>query len=104
MPGANANAVKELVVAGMLIAARNLSEALDFSRTLAEREDAEGFRPSRPQIEVGKKILPRLQAWQAQLVPGPKVAFTVPAPAPMENSTAGQTSKSKDEKASKAKR
>ncbi len=33
-PGANANAVKELVVAGMLISARNLAEALQFSATL----------------------------------------------------------------------
>jgi D-3-phosphoglycerate dehydrogenase len=33
-PGANANAVKELVVAGMLIAARNLAPALDFVRGL----------------------------------------------------------------------
>jgi len=33
-PGANANAVKELVLAGMLIAARNLVPALDFVRAL----------------------------------------------------------------------
>jgi len=33
-PGANANAVKELVIAGMLIAARNLAQALDFVRGL----------------------------------------------------------------------
>jgi len=33
-PGANANAVKELVLAGMLIAARNLAPALDFVRAL----------------------------------------------------------------------
>jgi D-3-phosphoglycerate dehydrogenase len=33
-PGANANAVKELVLAGMLIAARNLAPALDFTRKL----------------------------------------------------------------------
>jgi D-3-phosphoglycerate dehydrogenase len=33
-PGANANAVKELVLAGMLIAARNLGPALDFTRKL----------------------------------------------------------------------
>ena len=33
-PGANANAVKELVLAGMLMAARNLAPALDFVRTL----------------------------------------------------------------------
>ncbi len=33
-PGANANAVKELVLAGMLVAARNVCEAADFVRTL----------------------------------------------------------------------
>jgi D-3-phosphoglycerate dehydrogenase len=33
-PGANANAVKELVLAGMLMAARNLGPALDFVRKL----------------------------------------------------------------------
>jgi D-3-phosphoglycerate dehydrogenase len=33
-PGANANAVKELVLAGMLIAARNLAPALEFVRGL----------------------------------------------------------------------
>jgi D-3-phosphoglycerate dehydrogenase / 2-oxoglutarate reductase len=33
-PGANANAVKELVLAGMLMAARNLGPALDFVRRL----------------------------------------------------------------------
>ena len=33
-PGANANAVKELVIAGLLLAARNLPQALDFVRKL----------------------------------------------------------------------
>ena len=33
-PGANANAVKELVVAGMLLAARNIADALGFVRGL----------------------------------------------------------------------
>ena len=33
-PGANANAVKELVIAGLLMAARNLAPALDFVRAL----------------------------------------------------------------------
>jgi D-3-phosphoglycerate dehydrogenase len=33
-PGANANAVKELVLAGMLMAARNVAPALDFVRSL----------------------------------------------------------------------
>lgn len=34
-PGANANAVKELVIAGMLLAARNISRAWDFARNLS---------------------------------------------------------------------
>src|SRR5215467_16282410 len=38
-PGANANAVKELVIAGMLIAARNLVPAVDYVATL-EGDDA----------------------------------------------------------------
>src|SRR6478609_7262668 len=47
-PGANANAVKELVLAGMLIAARNLAPALDFVRQLKD-EDLES------RVEDGKK-------------------------------------------------
>src|SRR5712672_2323926 len=47
-PGANANAVKELVLAGMLIAARNLAPALDFVRQLKD-EDLES------RVEEGKK-------------------------------------------------
>ena len=47
-PGANANAVKELVLAGMLIAARNLSPALDFVRKLDSAE-------LEKRIEDGKK-------------------------------------------------
>ncbi|MGH8042901.1 MAG: phosphoglycerate dehydrogenase [Rudaea sp.] len=38
-PGANANAVKELVVAGMLIAARNLNDALAFIGGLNAKDD-----------------------------------------------------------------
>ena len=48
-PGANANAVKELVLAGMLIAARNLAPALDFVRTLPKSGDLD------KQVEGGKK-------------------------------------------------
>src|SRR5687767_10713351 len=48
-PGANANAVKELVVAGMLIAARNLAPALDFVRGL---DKGEGLDKT---VESGKK-------------------------------------------------
>jgi len=47
-PGANANAVKELVLAGMLIAARNLGPALEFTRKL-KKENLEKT------VEDGKK-------------------------------------------------
>ena len=49
-PGANANAVKELVVAGLLLAARNICQAWDFSRKL-EGTDAEISKA----VEAGKK-------------------------------------------------
>ena len=48
-PGANANAVKELVLAGMLLAARNLPPALDFVRGLRTSSEFE------EQVEDGKK-------------------------------------------------
>ena len=47
-PGANANAVKELVLAGMLIAARNLAPALEFVRNLDRNDLAK-------KVEAGKK-------------------------------------------------
>ncbi|MEL7537592.1 MAG: phosphoglycerate dehydrogenase [Pseudomonadota bacterium] len=49
-PGANANAVKELVIAGMLMAARNIPSALDFAAGL-EGDDAAVSK----QVEAGKK-------------------------------------------------
>ena len=49
-PGANANAVKELVIAGMLIASRNLCQAWDYSRDL-EGDDAVIGKA----VEAGKK-------------------------------------------------
>jgi D-3-phosphoglycerate dehydrogenase len=49
-PGANANAVKELVLAGMLVASRNLCPAWAFARDL-EGEDAEINKA----VEAGKK-------------------------------------------------
>jgi D-3-phosphoglycerate dehydrogenase len=49
-PGANANAVKELVVAGMLMAARNLAPALDFVNRLDK-----GAKDLEKQVEGGKK-------------------------------------------------
>jgi len=49
-PGANANAVKELVLAGMLLACRNICQAWDFVRHL-EGDDASLMK----QAEAGKK-------------------------------------------------
>jgi D-3-phosphoglycerate dehydrogenase len=49
-PGANANAVKELVIAGMLIGARNLCRASDYVATLDQTGDA-----LNKAVEAGKK-------------------------------------------------
>jgi D-3-phosphoglycerate dehydrogenase len=49
-PGANANAVKELVLVGMLMAARNIGGAIEFVRTLDPRAADLGKR-----VEAGKK-------------------------------------------------
>jgi len=49
-PGANANAVKELVLAGMLLASRNICQAWDYARNL-EGDDASIHK----QVEAGKK-------------------------------------------------
>ena len=49
-PGANANAVKELVLAGMLLAARNIAQGWDFARSL-EGDDATLNKA----VEAGKK-------------------------------------------------
>jgi len=49
-PGANANAVKELVIASLFIASRNISEAIKYTENL-EGEDAELSKL----VEAGKK-------------------------------------------------
>ncbi len=49
-PGANANAVKELVIAGMLLASRNICQAWDYTRKL-EGDDAALNKA----VEAGKK-------------------------------------------------
>lgn len=49
-PGANANAVKELVLAGMLLACRNICQGWEFAKALSG-DDAEIHR----QVEAGKK-------------------------------------------------
>lgn len=46
-----------------------LLDAFEYARRQVERrETMEGHEPSRPQVEVGERILPRLQAWEAMLV------------------------------------
>jgi D-3-phosphoglycerate dehydrogenase len=49
-PGANANAVKELVIAGMLLASRNICQAWDFARQLEGSDEA-----INKEVEAGKK-------------------------------------------------
>lgn len=49
-PGANANAVKELVLAGMFLAARNLCPAWDYARNLAGSD-----QEIQKRVEAGKK-------------------------------------------------
>lgn len=53
-PGANANAVKELVIAGMLLAARNLYHAADYTRSLVADQALSG-KELDTQVEAGKK-------------------------------------------------
>lgn len=59
-----------------------LNETTDFvaafegARTrIAAREKAEDFKPSFPQMDIGANIQARLQAWRAQLRPGPTLAY-----------------------------
>lgn len=53
-PGANANAVKELVIAGMLLAARNLYHAADYTRDLVAEQHLSGADLDK-RVEAGKK-------------------------------------------------
>lgn len=50
-PGANANAVKELVIVGMLLAARNICQAWDYTNKLNEEDDTK----LNVEVEAGKK-------------------------------------------------
>lgn len=57
----------------------SLSGAFEMARErVAQREHAEGFEPSDPQISLGALIAPRLDAWMRTLPDAPVVAF-VPA-------------------------
>ncbi|MCK0111231.1 phosphoglycerate dehydrogenase [Ornithinimicrobium sp. F0845] len=53
-PGANANAVKELVIAGLLLAARNLYHAADYTKDLVAEHQLSGKELDK-QVEAGKK-------------------------------------------------
>jgi D-3-phosphoglycerate dehydrogenase len=59
-PGANANAVKELVVAGLLMSARNLNDALSFAETLKDRGDAEQAMEAEKKRFVGTELSGRV--------------------------------------------
>lgn len=54
-PGANANAVKELVLAGMLMAARRLPPALSFVASLMAEAGRDGDKQLDARVEAGKK-------------------------------------------------
>ncbi len=49
-PGANANAVKELTIAGLLVASRNICDAREYVKSLEEKGDA-----LNKAVEAGKK-------------------------------------------------
>ena len=55
-PGANANAVKELVIAGMLLSARNLVEALAFTATLGDHADPHHAMEAEKKRFVGSEL------------------------------------------------
>jgi D-3-phosphoglycerate dehydrogenase len=55
-PGANANAVKELVLAGMLLSSRNLGEALGFSATLRDYPDPHHAMEAEKKRFVGTEL------------------------------------------------
>lgn len=68
-------------LAEALNATTDFAEAFEQAkRRIAEREHDEHFKPSRPQIAMGRDLAPRLAAWRAQLVPGPAIAYAAPVP------------------------
>src|SRR5215470_9597128 len=67
-PGANANAVKELVLAGLLLAARNIGPAWLFARGLSGDDDA-----IEEAVEAGKKRFVGFEVANSALALGMKV-------------------------------
>ncbi|MBQ3064970.1 MAG: phosphoglycerate dehydrogenase [Clostridia bacterium] len=49
-PGANANAVKELVICGLMLASRDITESAEWAKTLVKTDDADVAK----QVEKGK--------------------------------------------------
>jgi hypothetical protein len=59
-----------------------LNETTDFvaafegaRERITTREKAQDFKPSFPQIDIGKNIQSRLEAWNSQLQPGPTIEY-----------------------------
>lgn len=50
----------------------------DARKQVAAREAEDGFAPSLPQIHVGERIGPVLEAWRDSLQPGPAVPYSHP--------------------------
>ena len=73
-PGANANAVKELVLAGMLLAARNLPGALSFVRGLPDDIDVHAYVEANKKRFVGSELAGRTLAVVGLGAIGVKVA------------------------------
>src|SRR5690606_8754713 len=56
-----------------------LVDAFDHARRqVGRREMREGHEPSFPQINVGDRIRARLDAWEAELMRGPPLAYPLP--------------------------
>lgn len=66
-PGANANAVKELVVCSLLLASRKIPEAIDWCKTLKGK--------ARRSANLSKKASPRSRAPKSAGKPSPSSAW-----------------------------
>ncbi len=53
----------------------------DAKQEVARREQADGYDASHPQMHVGERIGPVLDAWRSSIEPGPAVAYPYQAPA-----------------------
>ena len=60
-PGANANAVKELVLGALILASRNLVEAVNWAQSLKGQENVEKLVESGKKAFVGPEI--KVKSW-----------------------------------------